>query len=147
MEYDNNSFSLKVEGKIKRKGKGCFACGVVAEDKSLNFCGKCGSSLENLDIESEPTSVIEELVNEYAKGDAGYLLNDDGSSKESATGHTIYSEVRKFSKKYPELTFILKCEYDECLANEDEYFFIVNGEERTAEAKLVYKNPFTGEEF
>jgi ribosomal protein S27AE len=143
MEYDNNSFSLKVEGKIKIKGKGCFACGVVAEDKSLNFCGKCGSSLENLDIESEPTSVIEELVNKYAKGDAGYLLNDDGSSKESATGHTIYSEVQEFSKKYPELTFILKCEYDE----ERDYFFIVNGEKRTAEAKLVYKNPFTGEEF
>ena len=150
MGYDN-SFSLKIEGKIKRKGKGCFACGVVAEDESLNFCGKCGSSLENLDIESEPTSVIEELVNKYAKGDAGYLLNEDGSSEESGSGHTINSEVQAFSKKYPELTFILKCKYDKGLVNEGEpgtdYFFIVNGEERKAEAKLVYENPFTGEEF
>ena len=150
MGYDN-SFSLKVEGKIKREGKGCFACGVVAEDEALNFCGKCGAPLEKLAIETEPTSVIEEFVNEYSDGDAGYLLNEDGSSEESGSGRSINSEVQAFSKKYPELTFILKCKYDKGLVNEGEpgtdYFFIVNGEERKAEAKLVYENPFTGEEF
>lgn len=147
----NNSFSLKVEGKIKREGKGCFACAFVAEDDSLNFCGKCGSPLENLDIETEPTSVIAELVNKYSEGDAGYLLNEDGSSEESGSGHSINSEVQAFSNKYPGLTFILKCKYDTGLVNEGEpgtdYFFIIDGEERKAKAKIVYENPFTGKEF
>ena len=125
MGYSNN-YSLKVEGKVTKKVKTSeyCECGIISE---LNFCGKCGVKLVEKEIELDGSYVVEEFVKEYEDGDAGYLLEEDGSTNESGSGYGIDDEVKEFSKKYPQLTFILSCQYDSGLVEEGEpgtdYFF------------------------
>ena len=148
MGYSNN-YSLKVEGKVTKKVKTSeyCECGITSEE--LNFCGKCGVKLVEKEIELDGSYVVEEFVNEYEDGDAGYLLEEDGSSNESGSGYGIDDEVKEFSKKYPQLTFILSCQYDSGLVEEGEpgtdYFFFKNGVRKKSEVKIIYTNPFTNE--
>jgi hypothetical protein len=145
----SNYYSLKVEGKITKKVKTSedCECGITSEE--LNFCGKCGVKLIEKEIELEGSYVIEEFVKEYADGDAGYLLEDDGSTNESGSGYTIDDEIKEFSKKYSELTFILSCQWESGLSGADEpgtdYFFFKNGVRKKADVKIIYTNPFTNE--
>lgn len=148
MGYSNN-YSLKVEGKITKKVKTSedCECGITSEE--LNFCGKCGVKLVEKEIEIDGSYVVEEFVKEYEDGDAGYLLEEDGSSNESGSGYGIDGEVEEFSKKYPQLTFILSCQYDSGLVEEGEpgtdYFFFKNGVKKKSKVKIIYTNPFTNE--
>lgn len=148
MGYSNN-YSLKVEGKLTKKVKTSedCECGITSEE--LNFCGKCGTKLIEKEIELDGSYVVEEFVKEYEDGDAGYLLEEDGSSNESGSGYGIDGEVEEFSKKYPQLTFILSCQYDSGLLEEGEpgtdYFFFKNGVKKQAKVKIIYTNPFTNE--
>jgi hypothetical protein len=149
----SNSFKLKVEGKISKKVKASETCdcGVISEDLDSKFCSKCGSPLIEKTMEIDASHVIKEFVKTYEEGDAGYLLDEKGNSEESGSGYKIRDEIIEFSQKYPDLTFILSCHYDGGLVSEGEpgtdYFFISNGVEKRAEAKITYTNPFTGEIF
>ena len=149
----SNSFKLKVQGTISRKVKASESCdcGVISEDLDSKFCSKCGSPLIEKTMEVSPNHVIKEFVEAYEDGDAGYLLDEDGDSEESGSGYKIRDEIIEFSQKYPDLTFILSCHYEAGLVSEGEpgtdYFFISNGVEKRAEAKITYTNPFTGEIF
>jgi hypothetical protein len=148
MGYSNN-YRLRVEGTITKTVKEC-QCGNVT-DTSQNFCGKCGSPLIEKEIETDANYVISEFVNEYEDGDAGYLLEEDGDSRESGSGYGIDGEVKEFSRKYPNLTFILSCQWESGLVEEGQpgtdYFFFKNGVKKKAESKIVYTNPFTQEIF
>jgi hypothetical protein len=130
----SNSYKLKVQGNLTKLIKECH-----------------GTPLTEKETEVDPNFVIEEFVNEYEDGDAGYLLEEDGSTRESGSGYNINKELKEFSKKYPQLTFILSCQWESGLVEEGQpgtdYFFFVNGVKKKAKSKVVYQNPFTNEEF
>jgi hypothetical protein len=146
----SNSYKLRVEGTITKTVKEC-QCGNLVEDTTQNFCGQCGTSLIEKEIETDANCVISDFVNEYADGDAGFLLEEDGGTNESGSGYGIDGELEKFSKKYPQLTFILSCQWESGLVEEGEpgtdYFFFKNGIKKQAKSKVVYTNPFTQEIF
>jgi hypothetical protein len=145
----SNSYKLKVQGNLTKLIKEC-QCGLITKS-TQKFCGECGTPLTEKETEVNPNFVIEEFVNEYEDGDAGYLLEEDGSTRESGSGYGINGELKEFSKKYPQLTFILSCQWESGLVEEGQpgtdYFFFVNGVEKKAKSKVVYQNPFTNEEF
>ena len=95
--------------------------------------------------------VIPELLDSYPEGDCSFLMDDDGNSIDSGSGHSIEEEIKNFSKKYPDLTFILSCQWEDGLVEEGEagtdYYFFINGEKRKAKVEVKYTNPFTGEFF
>lgn len=148
MGYSNN-YKLKVEGTITKTVKEC-QCGTV-NDITQKFCGECGSPLIEKEVDVDANYVITEFVDEYEDGDAGYLLEEDGDTRESGSGYGIDDELKQFSKKYPDLTFILSCQWESGLVEEGkpgtDYFFFKNGVKKQAEAKVVYTNPFTQEIF
>lgn len=149
----SNSFKLRVEGEIFKKVKASenCDCGIISEDLDSKFCSKCGSSLIEKTIGVSANHVIKEFVKTYINGDAGYLLGEDGDSEESGSGYKIRDEIKEFSQRYPDLTFILSCQYESGLVSEGEsgtdYFFTKNGLEKRSEVKITYTNPFTGEIF
>jgi hypothetical protein len=153
MGYSNN-FKLTVEGKLTKEVlvKEC-QCGNQSEDLSQNFCGKCGSPLTEKEVQKDINSydIISEFVQEYEDGDAGFLLEEDGDTRESGSGYGLNKEVGLFSKKYPELIFILSCQWESGLVSEGvpgtDYFFFKNGVEKKAKSKVIYINPFTSESF
>jgi len=145
----SNSYKLKVEGTLTKLIKEC-QCGKITKS-TKKFCGECGTPLVEKEVEVDANFVIEEFVNEYEDGDASYLLEEDGSTRESGSGYNINKELKEFSKKYPQLTFILSCQWESGLVEEGQpgtdYFFFVNGVKKEAKSKVVYQNPFTNEEF
>ena len=165
----SNSFKLKVEGKITKQVKTTESCGSdvtelkcamstfspfirYTEDLTQNFCNKCGVKLVQKEIEVEASEdIIKEFVKTYKDGDAGYLLDKYGYTRESGSGYGINGELKEFSMKYPNLTFILSCQWESELVEEGQpgtdYFFFKNGVEKKAESKVVYVNPFTKVEF
>lgn len=149
----SNSFKLRIEGEIFKKVKASenCDCGIISEDLDSKFCSKCGSTLIEKTIGVSSNHVTKEFVEAYKNGDAGYLLDEKGNTEESGSGYGIRDEIKEFSRKYPDLTFILSVQYDGGLVSEGEpgtdYFFISNEVEKKAEAKITYTNPFTGEIF
>lgn len=154
----SNSFRLNVEGKITKQVKTPESClsdicdFSSTEDLSQNFCNKCGTKLIQKEIEVDASiDVIKEFVETYEDGDAGYLLEEDGDTRESGSGYGINGEIKEFSKKYPNLTFILSCQWESGLVDEGkpgtDYFFFKNGIEKMAKSKVIYINPFTKTEF
>ena len=147
----SNTYNLRVEGTILKKTKtsNC-SCHKTTDDLTQNFCSKCDSPLFESEIEIDASeSVIKELVE--MNDDCGYLLDEWGDCNESGSGYNINKEIKEFSRKYPTLTFILSCHWESGLVSEGEpgtdYFFFKNGEERQAEVKVIYTNPFTGQQF
>ena len=147
----SNYYTLKLEGKITKQAKvSDCQCHTPTFDLSQNFCSLCGAKLYSKEIELEaPKSIIKELVT--YNDDCGYLLDENGRTNECGSGYEINKEIKEFSKKYPSLTFILTCQWETGLLSEGEpgtdYFFFKNGVEKKADAKIVYTNPFTGEQF
>ena len=144
----SNYFQLKVEGTLTKKVKEC-QCGQITNLKQ-KFCGECGSPLTEKEIEVNASDfVIKEFVEEYEDGDAGYLLEEDGNTRESGSGYGIEKELEDFSKKYPSLTFILSCQWESGMVEPGEpstdYIFFVNGIKKKAKSKVIYTNPFTNE--
>ena len=103
----------------------------------------------NPPAEKSIDSVIEEFVSNSEE--ANYLLDIDGSTNEGGSEYGINSELRKFSKRYPDLTFILTCRWESGFVEEGkpgtDYFFFKDGIEKQALVELRYFDPFNGEAF
>jgi hypothetical protein len=141
---------LKVKGKITKKIKTSDDCDCQIQT-SNNFCGECGAKLVEKEIEVDGWETIEQFVREYQDDEAGYLLELDGGTRESGSGYGLKDELKEFSKKYPDLTYILSCQWESGLVEEGDpgtsYYFVKDGKMKEAKSKVIYVDPFTNEEF
>lgn len=147
----SNSFTLKIDGNVKKTIKVCEGTCQCQFDLNQNFCSTCGRKLIEKEVDADTSDIIKQFVTEYEDGDAGYLLTETGRTNESGSGYDIKNELKSFSKKYPNLIFRLSCQWESGMVSEGEpgtdYFFVKDGVEKKATAKVVYVNPFTQQEF
>jgi len=101
MRY-NNSFILSICGEAKMKVQFCEKCNEV---KTGKFCSDCGGQLTDKMIDVKEEQIFSELRQESE--DCGYLLDEVGSSYENGSGGNVIDDIKKFSKKYPDLIFEL----------------------------------------
>jgi hypothetical protein len=142
----SNSFSLKIKGFVDKSVKvspDSCGCNLQLDELNINFCFSCGQNLLTKSIKVEPDFLISKLreVSENAK----FLLSNSGRTNNSGNGYYLIEDISKFSKDYEDLTFVLKCDYEE--GGPSEYHFIKNGESKKAKINLSYEDPFTGEVF
>lgn len=149
MGYSNN-FSLRVEGQVLERVKSC-SCGLIYKDLSLRFCGQCGAALLETTQAIKPDGVIKKLLRAWPHGDVSFLLDETGDCSETGSGYNIQAEITEFSKRYPDLVWILACQWESSMVGAGEpgtdYVFIKNGVAKKAEAQLSYIHPFTGKPF
>lgn len=133
MSYDNR-YSLTINGETTKLVAFCPKCKTQKKGK---FCPECGTRLEDLVVPITTEEIIDQLRTE--DNDCGYLLDEDGSSYETGSGHTIEEEIQEFSKRYPTLIFQLDCDWDSGFGDPPSRYFYKNGAKQSA--KISYNEP------
>ena len=149
MGYSNH-FKIRAEGTISKQVKVSENSDFSTEDLSANFCPKTGAPLKLATIQIDPMPDVMKDLLAFSE-DAKFLLNSDGSTRETGSGYDLAKDIQKVSKSFPNLTLILTCVWDSGLLDEGDvgtdFYFFRNGVKKEAEVQVVWKNPFTQEIF
>jgi hypothetical protein len=135
MSYENR-FSLKVRTPKTEMGKYCKECNTV---KTGKFCEECGGVLIEKQV---PYSVSKlDIIDKFRKGseEASYLLGDSGKSYETGSGHTINDDLRKFSRKYPEVIFEFRLDPDSGFGDPPSIEYHKDGKVQRAKTTVIFE--------
>ena len=135
MSYENY-FKLKIIGEAKTKVPFCPNC---KTQNNGQFCSKCGSPSEEIEMNIPNSTIINELLD--SSDDCSCLLDSDGNSNDSGSGYTIENDIKEFSKKYPTLVFQLDIDWDNGFGDDPSRYYFKNGVKKDAKAKVVYNDP------
>ena len=135
MSYENY-FRLKIIGEITNKVPFCPKCKTQINGQ---FCSKCGSPSDEIDMIVSSNTIIDELLD--TSDDCSYLLNSDGNSNEPGSGYKIEDDIKEFSKKYPTLVFQLDIDWDNGFGDDPSRYYFKNGVKKDAKAKVIYNEP------
>ena len=122
MSYSNR-FYLKILLPALRvvEHKYCSKCNI--SNLSGKYCSECGAVLE-IRTTTEEIDIIPKFRIESKDG---WLLTDTGRSNEVGSGTYLLPDLIKFSTKYPEAVFELKCRWDEGFGDLPTFYYIKNG--------------------
>lgn len=127
MSYENH-FSLKLKNAPNTKSIN-FCTNCACEIKSGKFCPQCGTELIKKDVPADCTiDIISEFRNESE--DANFLLNEDGGTNCTGSGHTIEKDLLDFSKRYPIVIFELLATWDSGFGDPPTKFYIMDGKNK-----------------
>lgn len=135
MSYDN-SFSLELENSIFQSPiMKCEKCGKTFNVG--NFCPDDGGKLIVELIQKDCSYDIIKELRDFSE-DADFLIDENGNINECGSGYNIEKDIRRFSKKYPDVLFVLKC-FPDSGFNESEYkTYSKNGKSYISKPVLLY---------
>lgn len=85
----------------------------------------------------ENNQIIKELLEQSEE--CAYLLDNFGRSNEPGSGHEIYDNIKEFSKKYPELLFILDIDWDSGFGDPPSREYFKYGKKQSAKSIITFE--------
>ena len=128
--YTNYTLDIEIPREILNKEIDKCKCN-ISFPYNAKFCHQCGNKIESLSIEYVINDFRE--VNESA----AYAIGQDGCPRVSCKWYEHQTDLALFSKKYPDLLFILRGEGEE--PGDLWVFFAKNGKAYKDKAKIVFE--------